>query len=88
VIYPLSAGLLLMRLPLLLLPLLLLPLLPLQLLLMLMHVSHVRLTGSISYTLLNTTVSTLRLNMGLAPDPTVPVDLPPNIHPSLHVHVV
>jgi hypothetical protein len=48
----------------------------------------VRLTGSISYTLLNTTVSTLRLNMGLAPDPTVPVDLPPNIHPSLHVHVV
>jgi hypothetical protein len=72
-----------MRLPLLLLPLLLLPLLPLQLLLMLMHVSHVRLTGSISYTLLNTTVSTLRLNMGLAPDPTVTVDLPPNIHPSL-----
>jgi hypothetical protein len=47
------------------------------------YVSHVRLTGSISYTLLNTTVSTLRLSMGLAPDPTVTVDLPPNIHPSL-----
>jgi hypothetical protein len=47
------------------------------------YVRPVRVTGSNSQTLLNTSVRIPRSNHDSAPDPTVTVDLPPNIHPTL-----
>jgi hypothetical protein len=43
----------------------------------------VRLTGSNSQTLLNTSVRIPRSNIDSAPDPADTVDLPPNDHPTL-----